>query len=611
MTSKIAKRFEKFILFYNTLKGKIRTRLIISFVLIIVLSISIIGFITYYLSNNNMERTVIDSSKQATEQIVENLEFNFQHINTILLIPYYNPDFIDNIKDYGALDDVNRFVFNQRISDWFLRSLYLYTRKDLEGVCIFFQNGDLIYNSKDLQKSVTNGEIRNSVWFQAAIKADGRISYMGKSKSIFDSEKNVFSATRLVKKNEDKTYTIMLAEFNTKVFNDICSKAFPAGGGDIYITDENGYVVYSKDNSKSIIKLEDNILKKIKTEKNSFWYKYSNEEYLVTSASSTTNWKVISMVPKAKIFENPIKVRNITIFIAFLAILACTAISIMISTSISRPISYLLKTFDKVKHGEYDVRVKIIDENDEISRIGISFNTMLAKINELIKNKYINELKLRDAELDSLYSQINPHFLYNTLDCIKSMAECGEAGLIPDMINALSDMFKYNIKNKRSYVTIEDEINNIKRYLMIQMVRFSNKFSVQYNIEEKMLNRYMPKLLLQPIVENAIFHGIEKKKGTCLLKITGFSDDEDIYFEVFDDGVGISGEVLERIQIQLADSQKELSADSFERHIGILNVHSRLRLSFGDQYGVQISGGNNIGTLVKIKFPIMNNVGEK
>jgi two-component system sensor histidine kinase YesM len=229
---------------------------------------------------------------------------------------------------------------------------------------------------------------------------------------------------------------------------------------------------------------------------------------------------------------------------------------------------------------------------------------MIEKIDTLIKDKYQTQLIVMDAEMKALESQINSHFLYNTLESINSIAEIEGIDRISIMTKALGDMFRYSIKTDSELVYLEEELKHINDYMVIQKIRYNNKIDAEFNIPEDLLKCKILKLILQPIVENAICHGLEYKKGSGILRINAFIEGPNIIFEILDDGIGIPAEQLSNMQRVLNEPpQFEKLGRRDKRGIGIANVNSRIKLYYGKEYGLTVSSKQNVGTCIQITVP--------
>ena len=250
------------------------------------------------------------------------------------------------------------------------------------------------------------------------------------------------------------------------------------------------------------------------------------------------------------------------------------------------------------------IKALVVDDEkreDEVGRLVQSYNLMMSRLKESREKEIISTQLQKQAEMKMLQTQINPHFLYNTLNTISSIAELYRIEPISVMTKSLSSMYRYNVKSK-DHVTIQSELEQIKNYISIQQIRFFNKFKVIYEIDENLLPYKILKFLLQPIIENSFYHGLEPKGGTGTLQLSLKKQGHTIYIKVQDDGMGISEQRLEEIHRSFLSSAR-IGIQEPMNHIGLQNVYARIRNHYGDEYWLRITGKVNEGTCVEILIP--------
>ena len=273
----------------------------------------------------------------------------------------------------------------------------------------------------------------------------------------------------------------------------------------------------------------------------------------------------------------------------------------LISGGISNPIRELRQMAASIAEGNLNVRVE--NKNaDEITSLGLSFNIMAGKVKELIEYSRKEQENLKKSELKALQAQINPHFLYNTLDTIVWMAEANKSEQVIEIVSALSNFFRITLSKGKDWIDVKDEVEHIRSYLIIQKIRYRDILDFQIEVDEDILNYKVLKLTLQPVVENALYHGIKYRRtgGTIFIKGTKTSDGL-LRFEVNDNGIGMSEEKIAEIQAELNnDSIEPIVKDS---GFGLNNVHKRIRLYYGKQYGITLKSEYNKGTSILLCFP--------
>jgi len=366
------------------------------------------------------------------------------------------------------------------------------------------------------------------------------------------------------------------------------------------IVDENNYLLYDE----NFIALNETFLNKefrnqmTSSEQTRKLYLKDPQRFITwNTTKGEYPLRVISSIPVDLVVINSNYIMVTTFAVAMAAILLCLVLSPIIIRSLTKPLNAIVRTMNKVQDGDTHARVSL-KNNDEFGYIGKSLNSMLDNLNELFATNLEKQNRLRLAELKALYAQINPHFLYNTLDSIKWLAKLNGVDDIVLIVSQLGKLLKNSIRNQKDSVLISEEISLIGNYLAIQKIRYSDKFDVDIQIEESILDCVVPKFIIQPIVENAIIHGIEDKVGKAHLMIKGWHEENKIIFEVKDDGVGIPGEKLDRI--------RKLTQATNDDSIGIANVNKRIKLYYGEEYGLEIKSAENIGTITYITMPFSN-----
>lgn len=327
---------------------------------------------------------------------------------------------------------------------------------------------------------------------------------------------------------------------------------------------------------------------------------------VVGISSEITGWKIIQYQPISIINKYAINSVYFYVITMIPILLLLIVLGYFLSSRVLQPIEKLKTTMKYIKDGIF---AKVEEDNirdDEMGSLMKSYNKMVDQLEESINQNYKTKLNQKRMEFKMLEAQINPHFLYNTLNLISSISEIEGIEEITTITNSLSDMFRYNVQ-KESIVLIKDELNQIKNYINIQKYRFFGKINFQCVVSEEIENYHILKFLLQPLVENALYHGIEKKEGKCNLSINIKEENDNFYINIEDNGVGIDKKALESLKEKLNKKEEFLMQDKFE-HIGIENVNSRIKNYYGEQYGLNISSEKNVGTRIQIIIPAVKEV---
>lgn len=311
-----------------------------------------------------------------------------------------------------------------------------------------------------------------------------------------------------------------------------------------------------------------------------------------------TSWSLGITFPEYQLTKDTNQLLQMVLLLGILALIIGVILSAVLSASVVKPLRNLKGLMSKAEQGNLDIYYEV-KSNDEIEQLGNSFNRMIKKIKDLLKMVQIEQIKKREAELKVLQAQIQPHFLYNTLDTIRWMAIEHDAFDIAKVVRALTQLFRISISNGNEVITVGEEIEHVKSYLYIQKVRYEDKLNYKVCCDENIKECKVLKLILQPLVENAIYHGIKNRQGNGEVLIKGTMEDGIIVFTVSDNGVGIEHDKLEKIR-KVLNGQKALKQDT---GYGLYNVNERIRMMFGNSYKISIDSEYDAGTQVKVFHP--------
>jgi len=293
----------------------------------------------------------------------------------------------------------------------------------------------------------------------------------------------------------------------------------------------------------------------------------------------------------------------ISLIVFGLLTVVALVLSVILPNSIVKPIYHLNDITNEVAKGDFSVRSKELD-GLEIKKLGHSLNSMIEKINHLMEAVKIDERYIREAELELLQSQINPHFLYNTLDTIVWLAESGKHNKVVDMVTSLSEFFRASLSEGNGIITLEEEIKHVRSYLEIQYVRYQDILSYHIDFDPAFACVKIPKITLQPLVENALYHGIKNRRGKGEIKIIIMQEGSDVIISVKDNGIGMKPEVLDRVTNNMhRKKNKKDNSTKMSDDYALFNVNERIRMKFGEAYGLTICSTYNIGTIVQVRIP--------
>lgn len=325
--------------------------------------------------------------------------------------------------------------------------------------------------------------------------------------------------------------------------------------------------------------------------------------YTIYNKISGTDWILLNDMSHTEIEEPYLEIRRSTMMLIFVGGILLGIIYLFYATKTNKPMKELMVAMEEIEKGNLTARAEITT-NDEIAVIADGLNNMSEKLEEHINQVYIAQIKQRDAQLEALKTQIQPHYLYNTLDVIRMSAITNSDMVTADMLDSLTSQLKYTIGTTRDMVSLKSELNSIQNYFKLIEIRFNNKYQLEIEAEEEALKYQVPKLIIQPIVENSLHHGLRPKEEGKIEIVVGKGRD---YLEItiMDNGVGMSEEKVEKFNLVMISDQPGIRNKENWESIGIKNVSDRIRLMFGLEYGLTIDSCEGIGTIVKYKLPLI------
>ncbi|WP_249717147.1 sensor histidine kinase [Paenibacillus sp. J45TS6] len=324
--------------------------------------------------------------------------------------------------------------------------------------------------------------------------------------------------------------------------------------------------------------------------------------FIVHTASIATGWTIIGIAPLQEIVAEANSIRQLIILSVVLSIVFAITLHYLLTKRLTRPIQLLQHKMRLTASGYLEAKVKPVG-TDEIADLGQSFNIMVEKIKELLEQSIRKQQQLQKAELRTLQAQINPHFLYNTLDSIIWMAEAGKNDGVIQLVKALSDLFRISLNKGRDWVMIRTELAHANSYLVIQQMRYRDILEYRIEIDPELLDYPILNMTLQPLIENALYHGIKNKRGKGLIVIGGYLELTAVILTVTDNGIGIPTDRLALLRDQLEQPLQSEEEEPAEGGFGLQNVHQRLRLYFGSEYGVELESIAGAGTTIFVRIP--------
>lgn len=422
------------------------------------------------------------------------------------------------------------------------------------------------------------------------------------------SDRNVISIMAAVKQRiTHEIIGFMIIDLDDSFIEQFCDKVTIGNTGFFYILDQNYspiFVPSLSDNDSTLIHKTD-LSQWQQSSRDSFVLPTEGKpKFVVYTTSQSTDWKIVGMAPLQEIVAEANRIRQLIIVSVILSAIFALTLYFFLTQRLTRPMQILQNKMRLAASGYLEAKVKPTGK-DEIADLGKSFNIMLEKIKMLLEQSIREQEQVQKAELRTLQAQINPHFLYNTLDSIIWMTEAGKSENVVHMVKALSRFFRISLNKGRDWISIKTELEHAQSYLVIQQMRYRDILEYEMRVPPELQSRAILKMTLQPLIENALYHGIKNKRGKGLIIIDGYSESENVLvLTVTDNGIGIPKDRLETLRDHL-NHPIEVSAkeDSLEGGFGLQNVHQRLHLYYGEGYGVQLDSTEGDGTQISIRIP--------
>lgn len=451
-----------------------------------------------------------------------------------------------------------------------------------------------------------NFDVAQEEWFVNALNKTENIHFTRPHvQKLFEKGNNsyrwVISMSRAVEiTNGGSTeQAVLLIDMAYQGLDSVLDEVSLGNGGYIYLMDSTGEIIWHpKFELIASGRVKENNLIAATYSDGSIEEEFDNTaRTVVIKTVGYTGWKLVGVIKGTGISLNTIKTRLFIVFVIFLIIFIVVLINSYISFRVTDPIRELEKSVKKLEEGNLDADI-YMGGSYEIQHLGESVQDMKYRIKGLMQDIVTEHEEKRKSEFDSLQAQINPHFLYNTLDIIVWQIENEKQSEAVHTVTALARFFRLSLGKGKNIVTVKAEIDHVKNYLMIQHMRFKNKFDYEFEIAEDVLELSSLKLMLQPMVENAIYHGMEFMDGDGLIKIKAWREADELYLSVTDNGLGMTED-----KVSLVLAGKSNSGNGRGSGIGVKNVNERIKLYFGDKYGLKIDSEPDVGTTIIIHLP--------
>ncbi|MBD7966776.1 cache domain-containing sensor histidine kinase [Paenibacillus gallinarum] len=584
----------------------LRYQLSILFLLIGIVPALGLGVLVNFTVDRIVERQVEDNTLQLIGKVNQSLDKSIDNLQSITYLAEFDEDVQTFIKESGNERDPRQLTEN--MSTFFQGFTTLYP--EIAGIMVVNSQGAYLSNE---MYAYNDADLTEEEWFKQAAGQKGIFTVIGHpgKRSVtthvnYTPEEVVSVARAFVDSETQDIKGVILIDLKLRSLSGIARDITLGKNGYLMILDEEGEKIYAPENS--VLRhfnpswFDDN-------SSGTFNKQIGNENYQFQyQTSSYTGWRTIGVFDTG---DAALAVREIHFYVVCYLFIVCMfglTAAYVLSQSISRPIHHLMSLMQKAEKGDMTLRY-LGNRGDEVGQLGISFNRMLQEIKKLMAINRQKEKQKQEAELRSLTAHIKPHFLYNTLDTIHWMARKQGADDVSVMIQSLSKLFRIGLSKGSNMIPLSQEIEHISSYLQIQKTRYRDRVECHIDIKEDELHCYVVKLMLQPLVENAIYHGIKARRGAGTILIKVRKQGEALIITVSDNGAGMDEDWLQHLRKQLEDPLATLETHNEEqlpgRSYGLLNIQARIQLTFGPPYGIALDSTQGEGTKVTIIHPLL------
>lgn len=581
----------------GVLLGKFRSIQNAIFLVMALLVLSAIGIVTVISLNftrTSIYENTITYTRQLTGQVNSDID---SYIN-----------YMENISSMLAENsDVQKFLFGSGIqaeeAGEQLMSQFatvLNSRSDIYNLGILQANGKALFNKGN---SYINSyvDISQLAWYKEAVENKDSICLSSAHvQHVISGERPwVITLSRYIPDQTGKKEGgVLFVDLNYSAIRNLCDDSSVGKKGYIFIIDKEGNIVYHPQQQQLYNELQTENIEEVMNCTSDYLElgKGDSKKLYTVSRSEKTGWTVVSCSYTSELLKRSNQAQELYMLMAVILVAVALIISSIVSKGITRPIHKLQSSMALIQEGDFQAGNVEVDSRNEIGSLTETFNVMTQKIQELMVQIIEEQQAKRKSELKALQSQINPHFLYNTLDSIIWMAEEGKNEEVVVMTASLAKLFRQIISNEEEEISIFQEVEYCRNYLIIQKMRYKDKLEFEIDLAPDIKGDKIIKMVLQPLIENAIYHGLKYKESKGMLVLKGYGQGDDIIFEIRDNGVGMDQETMKHI---------------FERHkvnyrsngVGVYNVERRIKLSYGQEYGISYKSKLGEGTVATMRIP--------
>lgn len=570
----------------------IKLKLILSYSLIIMILIVTLQKVSVYYASSIITSQSLQYSQLLAEKMSSEIDKTVDELDRHTQTAISDEMLIKSLNEKGisSKEDNSEYIYIKTFMDRILNF-----RRDIDRIFIQNNHGEIFVSGVD--SYIPYGyDMQKEEWYREFDNSQQLFAVLPPHLNEVNRVYEVFSVVRKIRTFSDSNIQgIIKIDRRTNILDEICKKG-ELEDNRVIILDKNGAPVYNTGTDLSMDEYS-SISSELTGKKGTIKINKDEDIKVISYVKSEyTGLTTAFIVPEKILLKDLHAIDTTTIFIAIFSGIMALAFSIVISYAVTSSVGKLLKGMKKVEEGNLDTKV-FLKSRDEVAILSKGFNSMIENIKVLMKSNAEMEVKKKEAEMMVLQGQIDPHFLYNTLDGIRMKAVINKDAEAAEMIEELSKLLRTCANVGKKFVTLQEELDYVKRYVSLQNIRYKQKFQMEIKIDDILLKMVVPMFILQPIIENAIYHGLEPKKNDRKILITGFVEGEKAIIKVFDNGTGMRNDELEALRASLG-----LEGEDLQAKIGLRNINRRLKLHYGEKSGIEIDSSYGEGTTVSLSF---------
>ncbi|WP_162463139.1 cache domain-containing sensor histidine kinase [Paenibacillus psychroresistens] len=575
----------------------IRIKLQIWFMPLLIFTAGCIGFISYSTASNQVLEKIRQSQQNISSQTIAHLDYlarDIYDINNYLWLSSELHDLFSPNENFSSSGVVYPMINRLMITRQYFQTLLIYSDT----------HQTIKFNSINTNDIMEYEEFKKSEYYTKTLANVGEGTWGVETKAfklfVGDESREVFYSKMLTNPGTMAIEGLMIIGMNEENFR----KSYSSSQNEnieIIILNQDGTVLSDSNDAWSGRSFNDLPYYDHIPFGQVNWSSNNQDWIVAHSESKETGWHTLVIQPRSEELQQLNKIRWLTFGLVLVILLINIPVGWYISKLFSQPLMRILKSMRELQMGDFNQKVEI-DLKDEIGQLGNGYNIMVMRIRELIQNVYESELSKKESELRLLQSQINPHFLYNTLNNISWLLHRDGSPETAEMIQKMSDFFRFSLNQGADIITLDKELKIIEDYLFLSKIRFGNKLTYSIETDEHLKAMYIPKLILQPLVENAIVHGIEPMEGQGFVNIAIHQMEDEVIIVITDNGMGIQGELLEQLNSGIKTKKTSGKSDGIHS-FALINVRDRITNHFGAQSIIEISSKLTFGTTITVRFP--------